>query len=164
MKTQFFSVAALSLLGATLLATSAQAQPVASATLPTDYNYVGLGVGIGDVDDNDVGLAVNGKVTIGNNVSVRPSVLTDFDFSDGETAFQIPITYDFKPITNNGKLLPYAGGGVAFTVGDEGEVGPLLTAGVDYRVTEKITLNGAVNWSIYEDSQVNGVVGVGYTF
>ncbi|MDB9527070.1 hypothetical protein PN498_13800 [Oscillatoria sp. CS-180] len=162
MKAQFFSIAALGLLGSIVLTSSAQAQSV--PTEPTDYNYVGLGVGVGDVGDSDFGLAVNGKVTVGNNVSVRPSVLTDFDFSDGGTAFQIPLTYDFNPVTANGKLLPYAGGGVAFTVGDDSDVGPLLTAGVDYRVTEEVTLNGAVNWAIYDDSQVNGVVGVGYTF
>jgi opacity protein-like surface antigen len=159
MKARFLSIAALGLVGSVVMTTSAHAQ-----TLPTDYNYVGLGVGIGDVGDSDLGLAVNSKVTVGNNISVRPGVITNFDFEDGGTSFNIPVTYDFNPITQNGKLLPYAGGGVAFTTGDDSEFGPLLTAGVDYRVSDKITLNGSVNWSIYDDSQVNGVVGVGYTF
>lgn len=159
MKTRFFSIAALGLVGSAILASSAQAQ-----TLPTDYNYVGLGVGIGDVGDSDVGLAVNSKFTVADHVSVRPGVITDLDFDDGQTAFHIPVTYDFEPVTRNGKLLPYAGGGVAFTTGDDSDVGPLLTAGVDYRVSDKVTLNGAVNWSIYDDSQVNGVVGIGYNF
>ncbi|HEY9887899.1 MAG TPA: hypothetical protein V6D02_05820, partial [Candidatus Obscuribacterales bacterium] len=150
MKIQLLSVAALSLVGSAILSTSAHAQ-----SAPTDYNYVGLGVGVGEVGDSDFGLAVNSKFTVGNNVSVRPGLISDLDFSDGQTAFHIPVTYDFNPITANGRLLPYAGGGVAFTVGEESEVGPLLTAGVDYRVTDKVTLNGAVNWSIYEDSQVN---------
>lgn len=159
MKARFLSIAALGLVGSVVMTTSAHAQ-----TLPTDYNYVGLGVGIGDVGDSDLGLAVNSKVTVGNNISVRPGVITNFDFEDGGTAFNIPVTYDFNPVTQNGKLLPYAGGGVAFTTGDDSEFGPLLTAGVDYRVSDKITVNGSVNWSIYDDSQVNGVVGVGYTF
>jgi len=159
MKARFLSIAALGLVGSVVMTTSAHAQ-----TLPTDYNYIGLGVGIGDVGDSDLGLAVNSKLTVGNNISVRPGVITNFDFEDGGTAFNIPVTYDFNPVTQNGKLLPYAGGGVAFTTGDDSEFGPLLTAGVDYRVSDKITLNGSVNWSIYDDSQLNGVVGVGYTF
>lgn len=159
MKTRLLSIAALGIAGSIALASTAHAQ-----SAPTDYNYVGLGVGVGDVGNSDVGLAVNSKVTVGNNISVRPGVITDFDFEDGQTAFNIPVTYDFNPVTRNGKLLPYAGGGIAFTTGDDSDVGPLLTAGVDYRVTDQVTLNGAVNWSIYDDSQVNGVFGVGYTF
>lgn len=159
MKAQFLSVVALGLLGSTLIASSAHAQ-----TAPTDYNYVGAGVGVGDLGDIDLGLSVNSKFTVSNNVSVRPGLITDFDFSDGQTSFFVPVTYDFNPITQNGKLLPYAGGGVAFTTGDDSEVGPLLTAGVDYRITDKVTLNGSVNWSIYDDSDINGVFGVGYTF
>lgn len=159
MKAQFLSVVALGLLGSTLIASSAHAQ-----TAPTDYNYVGAGVGVGDLGDSDLGLSVNSKFTVSNNVSVRPGLITDFDFSDGQTSFFVPVTYDFNPITQNGKLLPYAGGGVAFTTGDDSEVGPLLTAGVDYRITDKVTLNGSVNWSIYDDSDINGVFGVGYTF
>jgi hypothetical protein len=159
MKARFFSVAAMGLVGATLMAFAAHAEPVAP-----NYNYVGLGVGIGDVGNSDVGLAINSKVTVSNNVSVRPGIVTDFDFSDGQTAFTLPVTYDFNAITSDGKLFPYAGAGVAFTTGDDSDVGPLLTAGVDYRISDQVTLNGGVNWSIYDDDQINGVIGVGYTF
>ena len=159
MKTRILSLVALGLVSAATIAPAAQAQ-----TAP-DYNYVGLGVGVGDLGDSDVGLAVNSKLTLGNNVSLRPGVISDLDFSsDGETAFHVPITYDFNAITPNGKLFPYAGAGVAVITGENSDVGPLLTAGLDYRVTDEVTFNGAVNWSIYDDSQVNGVVGVGYTF
>ncbi|MEM6839277.1 MAG: hypothetical protein AAF609_20835 [Cyanobacteria bacterium P01_C01_bin.120] len=159
MKARFFSMIALTLASSVAVATAAQAQ-----TPTTDYNYVGLGVGVGDLGDSDVGLAVNSKFTVGNNVSVRPGLITDFDFDDGQTAFLLPVTYDFNSVTQNGKLLPYAGGGIAARTGDDSDVGPLFTAGVDYRITDKVTLNGAVNWSIYDDSDVNGVIGVGYTF
>jgi hypothetical protein len=40
----------------------------------------------------------------------------------------------------------------------------LLTAGVDYRITDHVVANGTVNWSIYGNSQVNGSVGLGYSF
>ncbi|MBE7382519.1 MAG: outer membrane beta-barrel protein [Leptolyngbya sp. SIO1E4] len=160
MKTQLLSLMALGLTGAAVLAPAAQAQ-----TAPTSYNYVGAGVGFGEIGDSSVGLAINSKLTLGNNVSVRPGIISDLDFSsDGETAFHVPITYDFNAISPDGKLFPYAGAGVAAITGDDSDIGPLLTAGVDYRITDKVTVNGAVNWSIYDNSQVNGVVGVGYTF
>jgi len=160
MKVRFFSIAALAIAGVVAVSSAASAQ-----TSATNYNYVGVGVGVGDLGESDLGLAVNSKFTVGNNVSLRPGVITDLDFSDeGQTSFTLPVTYDFNPVTRDGKLLPYAGAGVAVKTGDESAVAPLLTAGVDYRVTNKVTLNGAVNWSIYEDSEVNGVIGVGYTF
>ena len=159
MKTRLLSLVALGFVSAAAVA------PVAHAETLPDYNYVGLGVGVGEIGDSDVGLAVNSKFTLGNNVSIRPGAISDLDFSsDGETAFHVPITYDFNAITPDGKLFPYAGAGVAVITGDDSDVGPLLTAGLDYRVTDRVTFNGAVNWSIYDDSQVNGVVGVGYTF
>ncbi len=159
MKTQLFAVSTLGLIGSALFASAASANPV----LP-NYNYVGLGVGIGDVGNSDVGLAITSKISVADNVSVRPNIVSDLDFSDGQTAFQVPVTYDFNAVTANGKLFPYAGGGIALTTGDDSDVGPLLTAGVDYRLTEQVTLNGAVNWAIYDKSQVNGVLSVGYTF
>lgn len=159
MKSRFLAIAALATVSALGIATTAHAQ-----TSPTDYNYVGVGVGAGQLGDSDIGFAVNSKLTVGNNLSLRPGVVTDFDFEDGQTSFTVPVTYDFNPITQNGKLLPYAGGGVAVKTGEDSEIAPLLTAGVDYRITNRVTLNGAVNWSIYEDSEVNGVVGLGYTF
>jgi hypothetical protein len=156
MKTRFLSIAALGLLGSAFVASAAQAQ-----TVPPDYNYVGLGVGVGDLGESDLGLAVNSKLTLGNNISLRPGLITDFDFDDGQTSFNVPVTYDFNAVTPDGKLFPYAGGGVAFTTGDDSDFGPLVTAGVDYRISDNVTLNGAVNWAIYDDSQVNGVIGVG---
>lgn len=158
MKLQQLSLVAAGLAVAAILAPSAHAQP-----LP-DYNYVGVGVGVGNLGDSDVGLAINSKLTITDNVSARPGLVSDLDFSDGETTFLLPVTYDFNAITPDGKLFPYAGVGASYRTGEDSEVGALLTAGADYRLTETLTLNGAVNWSITDDSPVNGVVGVGYTF
>ncbi|MGF1459064.1 MAG: outer membrane protein [Leptolyngbyaceae cyanobacterium] len=160
MKARIVSLAALTLIGSIALSHAAQAQTPTT----NNYNYVGLGLGVGDLGDSDLGLAINSKLTVGNQVSVRPGLITDFDFSDGQTSFTLPVTYDFNPITPNGKLLPYAGGGIAAKTGDDSEIAPLLTAGVDYRLSDKVTINGSVNWSIYENSDVNGVLGVGYTF
>lgn len=131
----------------------------------TDYNYVGLGVGVGDLGTSDIGLSVNSKFTVTDNVSVRPGVISDLDFgSDGETVFLAPVTYDFDSLTDNGRLLPYVGGGLSVSTEGKGAVGPLLTGGVDYRLTDRLTANGAVHWSLYGDSQVNGTIGLGYNF
>jgi hypothetical protein len=132
---------------------------------PTDYNYVGIGVGVGDLGPNsDVGLAINSKFRVVNQVSVRPSVISDLDFSDdGNTQFTLPVTYDFNSPIANGRLLPFAGAGASFSTGRD-EVGPMLTAGADYRINRRLTANGTVNVNFFDSTDVNGVVGLGYTF
>jgi outer membrane protein W len=131
----------------------------------TDYNYVGAGVGLGDLGNSDIGLSINSKITVADNVSVRPGIISNLDFgSNGETVFLAPVTYDFNSLTDNGRLLPYIGGGLSVSTEGSGAVGPLVTGGVDYRLTDRLVANGAVHWSIYGDSQVNGSVGLGYTF
>ena len=160
MKTRLLTALTLALAEIAVVPFAGSAQEV-----QTDYNYVGVGVGIGDLGDGDFGLAINGKATLGDHVSLRPAVMSDLDFgSDGETVFLAPITYDFNSILSNGRLLPFIGGGVSVSTEDDGAVGPLLTAGADYRINDRLTANGSVNWSIYGDSQVNGLVGLGYTF
>jgi opacity protein-like surface antigen len=162
MKTRFIAALTLGLATASMaalpMAASAQERT-------TDYNYVGLGVGLGDLGDSDLGLSVNSKITVADNISVRPGLITDFDFSgDGETVFLAPVTYDFEGLTAEGRLLPFVGGGLSVSTEGKGAVGPLLTGGVDYRLTDRLTANGAVHWSIYGDSQVNGTIGLGYNF
>ena len=162
MKTRSIAAIALGLAAASMAALPMTAN---AQEKPTDYNYVGAGVGIGGLGNSNLGLSVNGKVTVGDNISVRPGVISDLNFSDsGETVFLLPVTYDFNAVTDNGRLLPFAGAGLSVSTEGEGAVGPLLTAGVDYRITDRVVANGTVNWSIYGNSQVNGTVGLGYTF
>jgi hypothetical protein len=162
MKTRSIAAIALGLTAASMVALPMTAN---AQERPTDYNYVGAGVGIGDLGTGDFGLSVNGKVTVGDNISVRPGVISDLNFSDtGETVFLLPVTYDFNPVTSNGRLMPYVGAGLSVSTEGAGAVGPLVTGGVDYRITDRVVANGAVNWSIYGNSQVNGTVGLGYTF
>ncbi|WP_228040174.1 hypothetical protein [Nodosilinea sp. LEGE 07088] len=162
MKTRSIAAIALGLAAASMAVLPMTANAQAA---PTDYNYVGAGVGIGDLGTGDFGLSVNGKVTVADHVSVRPGVISDLNFSNtGETVFLLPVTYDFNPITPNGRLMPYVGGGLSVSTEGAGAVGPLVTGGVDYRITDRVVANGAVNWSIYGNSQVNGTVGLGYSF
>lgn len=158
MKTRSIAAIALGLTAASMAALPMAAN---AQNASTDYNYVGAGVGISD----SVGLSVNSKFTVADNVSVRPGVISDLNFSDnGETVFLLPVTYDFNAVTNNGRLLPYVGGGLSVSTQGSTSVGPMLTGGVDYRITERIVANGGVNVSFYDTTQVNGSVGLGYTF
>lgn len=162
MKTRSIAAIALGLTAASMAALPMAAN---AQTAPTDYNYVGAGVGIGNVGTSDVGLSVNSKFTVADSISVRPGAISDLNFSgDGETVFLLPVTYDFNPVTPNGRLLPYLGGGLAVSTEGSTSVGPMLTGGVDYRITERIVANGAVNVSFYDNTKVNGSVGLGYTF
>ncbi|MGD1898551.1 MAG: hypothetical protein ACFB16_16540, partial [Phormidesmis sp.] len=64
----------------------------AFAQAAPSYNYVGIGGG-------DDGFVVNGKLSVADNVSIRPEIATDFDFDDGEdVSYLVPITYDFNSI------------------------------------------------------------------
>jgi hypothetical protein len=132
--------------------TSAQALP--------DYNYLGLGGG-------DDGLVVNGKFTLSDNVSVRPSVATDFDFDDGEdVSYLLPITYDFNAINASDSVYPFVGAGIGGDLGgDDNTVEFALTGGVDYRMGDRWVANGSVNYLPFADSdEVGFTLGVGYTF
>ncbi|WP_225885279.1 porin family protein [Leptolyngbya sp. KIOST-1] len=162
MKTRSIAAIALGLTAASMVALPMAAN---AQQAPTDYNYVGAGVGIGNVGTSDVGLSVNSKFTVADNISLRPGVITDLNFSgNGETSFLLPVTYDFNPVTNNGRLLPYVGAGLSVATEGSTTVGPLVTGGVDYRITDRIVANGGVNWSLHGNSRVNGTIGLGYTF
>jgi hypothetical protein len=162
MKTRLIAAMAL---GLATVSVAALPMTASAQERTTDYNYVGAGVGIGNVGDSDFGLSINSKVTVADNISVRPGVISDLNFSgNGETVFLLPVTYDFNALTQDGRLLPFAGAGLSVSTQGDGAIGPLLTAGIDYRITDRVVANGAVNWSIYGNSQVNGTVGLGYTF
>lgn len=162
MKTRSIAAIALGLTAASMAALPMAAN---AQERPTDYNYVGAGVAVGELGNSDVGLSINSKFTVADNVSVRPGVMSDLNFNNnGETVFTLPVTYDFNPVTDNGRLMPFVGAGVSVSTQGAGAVGPLLTGGLDYRITDRVVANGTVNWSIYGNSQVNGSVGLGYSF
>lgn len=131
----------------------------ASAQQMPDYSYVGLGGG-------DNGFVVNGKLVIDDNLSVRPSVATDFDFDDGEdVSYVLPITYDFNALDRSGKLYPFLGLGIGGDIGDDSTVEFALTGGGDYLISEQWAVNGAVNYLPFADGdEVGFAIGIGYVF
>jgi hypothetical protein len=132
----------------------------AFAQTAPNYNYVGIGGG-------DDGLVINGKLSIADNVSIRPEVATDFDFNDSEdVSYLIPITYDFNSVgTDNYQFNPYLGAGVGGAIGEDSTAEFAVVAGADYRFAKKYIANGSVNYSPFADNDEIGFsVGVGRIF
>jgi opacity protein-like surface antigen len=135
-----------------LLATSAIANDRAVS------NYIGLGA-------TDEGFAVNAKIELAEQLSVRPAILTDVEFGDDTEVTAIaPVAYDFESPFKNGKFLPFAGAGIGGTTRDDGSVGLTVTGGADYRASNKLTANGSVIWLPFDDDRVDFMVGLGYNF
>ena len=132
----------------------------AFAQTAPSYNYVGIGGG-------DDGFVVNGKISIADNISIRPEVATDFDFDDGEdVSYLVPLTYDFNSVgADNYMFNPFVGAGVSGSIGDDSDVDLALVAGADYRFAQRYVANGSVNYTPFGDNnEVGFTVGVGYLF
>ncbi len=153
-----FALSALGLAAAAVLG----APTLASAQTAPDYSYVGVG-------GTEEGFAINGKVSLSDNLSVRPAVSTDFDFNDGDDVdYVLPVTYDFDAIDARGRLYPFLGAGITGELGEDSTIDVAVTGGADYRITERWLVNGSVVWSPFEDDgdseDVGFVAGVGYSF
>ncbi len=182
MKRLFKSVLTLSTLSALVFAPvllPARKASAQSASQPTGTNasYLGGGISAGVTnggspiydDDAQFGGNVQGRFAIPNTpISARGALLFG-----GDTVAVMPmLSYDV-PVTNNANV--YLGAGYSF-VGDKGESTPLgnknapvLTAGVESQITDKIVLYGDAKLGIdaYEDSSNSAVslqAGAAYRF
>lgn len=128
-------------------------------------SYIGIAGNIGLDGETSLGdgsFAVISKIGLINNISARPSVVLGND-----TIFLVPLTFDLSilPVDAFSEALPlspYLGGGVAISTGDEDDVGPLVTAGIDYGLTPQFTATVAVNVGFLDDTNVGLLIGVGY--
>ncbi len=148
--------APLGLAAATLLAVpfGAFAQEAPS------YNYVGIG-------GSDDGFVVNGKLSVADNISIRPEVATDFNFNDSEdVSYLVPVTYDFNSVElGNQGFNPFVGAGVGGDIGDDSTIDFALVAGADYRFANRYVANGSINYAPFADSdEVGFTAGIGYLF
>ena len=122
-------------------------------------NYIGAG-------GSSSGAVINGKYALSNRFSVRPEVITELnnDGGDREVAVLAPVTYDFARLGSD-RLQPFVGAGVGVTTGDETDFELVATAGVDYQLGERYTVNGSVNYlPLGDEQEVDFVAGVGYRF
>ncbi len=146
-----FAVAAAALLAVPF---GAQAQEA------PNYNYVGIGGG-------DNGFVVNGKISVADNVSIRPEVATDFNFNDSEdVSYLVPVTYDFNTIGDGRAAFnPFLGAGVSGDIGNDSNIDFSLVAGSDYRFADRYVANGSINYTPFGNNDgVGFTVGVGRTF
>ena len=127
-------------------------------------HFVGLGGNIGFNDNEnavgDFGFAVISKYSFTENLSIRPSAI----FSD-TTAILIPVTYNFNSTSVDvgpTTLVPYVGGGVTVSTGDDSDLSGLISAGVDLPISRQFTINGQANLSIFNDSAFGIQLGLGY--
>ncbi|NEP33996.1 MULTISPECIES: hypothetical protein [Moorena] len=131
-------------------------------------NYVGIGGHIGFTDDGTNigrgGFMINGKYDLSPTLSVRPSILINDD-----ATFVIPATYNFifqdepfEPPTYSA----FAGGGLAFSTGDDNNVGLIVTGGVDWPFGPNFVANAALTTGIFVDGAADlGIsFGIGYSF
>ncbi|MGB3296801.1 MAG: hypothetical protein WBA76_00930, partial [Phormidesmis sp.] len=113
------------------------------------------------------GFVVNGKLSVADNVSIRPELATDFDFNDSEdVSYLVPVTYDFNTIgTDRAAFNPFLGAGVSGDIGSDSNVDFALVAGSDYRFANKYVANASVNYVPFGDNNnVGFTVGVGREF
>lgn len=131
-------------------------------------SYVGVAGNIGLGGDSsalgDGGFAVISKIGLTNVISVRPSAI----INDNPTIL-LPVTYDFTiqradPFDEPLPIAPYAGGGLAFSTGDDSEIGLLLSGGVDVPINAQFTATAGVNAAFFDDTDVGVLIGVGYNF
>jgi hypothetical protein len=116
----------------------------------------------GDTAMGDSSFSLNSRIGLTNNLSVRPSV----GFTD-DVNFTIPLTFDFPLETTPDvgfSVVPYLGGGVIITTGDNGEVNPMATAGVDIPLIDQLGASAEVNVGFLDETQVGISLGVSYSF
>ena len=137
-------------------------------------SYVGVGGNIGIDGETGVGegsFGINSKIGLTPTFSARPAV-----FFGDDVSISVPVTYDFSISQGTDPFdpepfpfAPYLGGGAIFStgddsIGDDSDVGALLTGGVDVPFTDKLTGNASINVGFSDDTQVGVFIGVGYNF
>ena len=130
----------------------------------SSYIAVGGNIGIGDSTGLGQGsFVVTSKVGLTNNLSARPGV-----FIGDDTSILLPVTVDFPTATtiDEGRLsvAPFVGGGIAVSTGDDSEVSPIVTAGVDVPISSQFTAVASTNVSFFDDPEVGLMLGLGYNF
>lgn len=138
-------------------------------------SYIGVGANfgilggddaLGGVLGSDLSFLVFSKLGLTRFLSFRPAAAIDFD---GGATVLLPITFDIAPQSTEGnapldirRFAPYLGGGVA--VNTSGDVGPLLSGGVDIPISRQFTATAGVNVGFLEPIDLGVFVGIGYTF
>ncbi|NJL00197.1 MAG: hypothetical protein HC910_06360 [Spirulinaceae cyanobacterium SM2_1_0] len=132
------------------------------------WSYISLGGNFGFNDGrtelSDTAFAIGSKIGLTPYLSARPMALLG-----DRVTFLLPLTYDiavgqsdpFRPAS----FVPYVGGGIILTTNDGNNVGPLVSGGIDVRVSESIVINTGINAGFFrDDTDIGLTVGIGYIF
>lgn len=126
----------------------------------TGSSYFGVGGNLGVTGGaavGDLGFTIFAKIGLSRNFSARPALIFGDDFD-----ILLPITYDFTLADT--PFLPFIGGGLLITTGD-GNVGGLITAGLDFPISRQFTATGRLNLGFTSDDAALGFIfGLGYNF
>ncbi len=163
-------------MGVFLTASGAIAQveisPVEPSSLSTEQtdlevepkrSYIGIGgnVGLGGNESalSDGGFVIVTRTRIIDYLSLRGSfIISDDTASATALTGEIPIANTEGTV----KAIPFLGGGISIS---DGDISPLLSAGVDVPLSQDFTLTNRVNVSFSDnDTDVGTLVGVGYNF
>lgn len=141
----------------------AQARRRTGGNVSRSSDFIGIGADFGTA--GDISFAAISKLSLSDQIAVRPSILVGDDF-----AVLVPVTYGFSRFSTNVQsfqILPYAGLGASYVDGDSSsDLGLLVSAGVDVPVSRQFTANAQANYAgIFSDNDNFGVtIGVGYNF
>jgi hypothetical protein len=129
-------------------------------------SYIGVGGNIGLTGSNTLGngsFAINSKIGLTRNISVRPAVLIGDD-----ATFLLPATYDFTIQTTDPfepvAFAPFLGGGLVVSTQEDNNIGFLLTGGVDVPLSREFVANATLNVGFMDKTEVGLMLGIGYTF
>jgi len=134
-------------------------------TYPTRTSFIGVGGNIGITgNSSDIsrgGFTILSKIAMTRDISVRPGVVFNED-----VAVTVPVTYDIGNLQESigFPIAPYIGGGVAFSTGNNSQVGPLLSGGIDVPITSTLTATAGVNSAFFDTTDLGVFLGVGYNF
>ena len=117
-------------------------------------HYIGAGI-------TTSGLAAYGKISLSDQFSLRPQILFDDLSEDFNGVVIVPVTYDFN--TLGAKVEPFVGIGGASQTRDF-DVGLEFTTGLDYSISKRFTATGTFNIQLFDDNDINAIVGLGFNF
>ena len=138
-------------------------EPVEARETNRPRSYIGIGGNIGLGGDStqigDGAFAVLGKGALTEHFALHPAFL----FGDKNTLL-LPVTYGTPiDISSSKTLHPFVGGGISIKeIFDDFEVNPLVTAGVDVPLIDKVTGTARVNVGFDDDTDVGLLLGIGY--
>lgn len=138
----------------------AQFDDVEPSRTTTGSGYIGIGGNLGVAGGTaigDLGFTVFARFGLSRNFSVRPALIIGNDFD-----ILLPITYDFA--IENTPFLPFVGGGLLITT-ESGNVGGLITGGIDVPISRQFTATGRLNVGFTsKDAALGFIFGIGYNF